>query len=271
MAEGENQSQPWHSTIAGEDLGFIQNRGWDKLEAPAAAVEAIKAYRAAASRLGAPPEELVRLPKDPNAPEWADVHKRLGRPDTAAEYDFSVVKNGDKPGLDDQMAATLRDAFHKANLPVSAAISVAQAIADHSAGVAKAAATEAQVTADAEMARLDAMWGPQKETNRFIAERAAQTLGISKEMVDGLVKTIGGANTMEGLRKLGVQMGEARHITGQGDESGKIVSAEQARERLTTLLKDEAWRQKFASNDSVARGEYDQLTRRIAEANLARR
>ncbi len=45
----------------------------------------------AQAKLGAPVEQIVRLPKDDDAAEWAKVYDRLGRPADPKDYDFGVT------------------------------------------------------------------------------------------------------------------------------------------------------------------------------------
>jgi hypothetical protein len=47
-----------------------------------------KYYENAARLVGVDKAEVLRLPKDPAAAEWADVYAKLGRPDTPDKYEL---------------------------------------------------------------------------------------------------------------------------------------------------------------------------------------
>src|SRR5258708_6406048 len=94
--------KPWHDGLAAEDVGYFQNRGWDKVDAKTAAINAAKAHREAEKLIGAPADKIIRLPNDPNDAEaWRQVRLRLGAPKDAKEYDFSTVKFADGTDLDE--------------------------------------------------------------------------------------------------------------------------------------------------------------------------
>lgn len=270
--EAPAQATPahWSASFAAEDLGFIQNRGWDKLEATAALTEAIKAYRNAAKMVGAPPEEMVRFPKTPDAPEWAAIWKKLGKPDDATGYDFSSLATPEKP-LDEGLVAMVREAAFGAHLPPEAATKILGAVLQHQSQAAKMTATEAQVRQDAERERLDQMWGGRKETNKFIAQGAAAKAGITADALAALESVKGYADTMQFFLDLGLASGEGRYITGETARADGAISVDQAKAQLKEMMADSGFRSKWAARDVEAVRKFDEITRRIAEGNLAER
>jgi len=62
-------AKPWYEGAAAEDVGYFQNRGWDKVDAKTAAFNAAKAHREAEKLIGAPADKMIRLPNDPNDAE----------------------------------------------------------------------------------------------------------------------------------------------------------------------------------------------------------
>ena len=93
--------KPWHDGLPAEDVGYFQNRGWDKTDAKTAAVAAAKAHREAEKLIGAPADKIVRLPNDPNDAEaWRQVRLRLGMPQDEKGYADTlkvVTEAGDAP------------------------------------------------------------------------------------------------------------------------------------------------------------------------------
>jgi hypothetical protein len=260
---------PWFEAFDPEIKGHMQNRGLDKLDPAAAALEAIKAHRAAEKRLGAPADELVRFPKDPGDAAWGDVFKRLGRPDAADGYDFSPVKRADGSSLPEPLVASMRAAALKANLPAGAALQMVDAFVKHMDGSSTEAATQAGFKAAADMEALKTNWGPNYDTNLFVAKRAAEVLGIPPDAIAALEKTAGFSTTMETMRKLGVAMGEARIIQGDVTHNPAAMTVEQAQARLADLKNDQAWLNKWANGGVEQKDEFTRLTAIIVKARMA--
>ncbi len=260
----------WFDTFDAEVKGHLQNKGWDKLDPAAAVAEAVKAHRAAEKRLGAPADELVRLPKDPNDAAWADAYKRLGKPDEATGYDLSPLSPADKP-LAPELVSALQQAAHKAGLAPGQLLGVADAFLKHQGEVATKADAEVKFNATAEAEKLRQNWGPNYDTNLFVAQRAATVLGISPEAVTALEKVAGYSTTMETIRKLGVAMGEARVITGQQPgNTTAAMSADQAAARIADLKNDTAWINKWANGGVEEKRELEQLHSIMIRARMPR-
>ncbi len=163
-------------------------------------------------------------------------HQRLGVPATPADYDFSTITNAPE-GLVDTMRVTA----HELNIPKDAAPKIIDAFlkfgeAGRAAEVTRAAAA-AQVAKDA----LAAMWGASNDTNKFVADRAAAMLGITPEQMDALTKVSSYGTVMEGLRKMGMAMGEAKLITGVAGGSNQVFTREQALAKKEELMNDRDW------------------------------
>lgn len=260
---------PWFEAFDPEVKGYLQNRGLDKVDAPTAVLKTIEAHRAAEKRLGAPADELVRFPKDPNDAAWQDVFKRLGKPDAPAGYDLSPLSPADKP-LDAALVSAVQAAAHKANMAPGQVLELTQAFLKHQETTASATATEATFKAAAEAEALKVNWGANFDTNLFVARRAAEVLGLTPEAITNLEKSTSYASTMETMRKLGVAMGEARVIQGQAPAQTGAMSADQASARLADLKNDTAWVKKWSEGGAEEKREFEQLVRVVTQAKMAR-
>src|SRR5262245_8910211 len=109
MAEGDNaggtapppSGEPWFKGVEGitsEEIGHIQNKGWDK-DVKAAALGAVRAHREAERLIGVPANEMLRMPKPEDQAGWSAFHQRLGRPLDKTGYDLSVIEMKDTNGV----------------------------------------------------------------------------------------------------------------------------------------------------------------------------
>lgn len=268
MSEERNETNPpWFEAFEPEIKGHLQNKGWDKLDAAAAVAEAVKAHRAAEKRLGAPADELVRFPKDPNDANWSEVFKRLGRPDAPSGYDLSPLSSADKP-LDADLVSALQAAAHKSNMAPAQVLALTDAFLKHQAMSAEKSASETAVTKAAEAERLKANWGANYDTNLFIAQRAAARMGLTPEKIAAVEGVAGYATVMETMREFGVAQGEARHLTGQGPGQTGPMSADQAVARLEEIKGDKVWGERWAAGGSEEKREFEMIHRVLAQAKL---
>jgi hypothetical protein len=248
---------PWfQGKIDGELLGHMQTLGWHTKSAEDAAVEAIKAHREARSYIGMPETRLIKLPADPvKEPDaMRDVFQRLGAPKEAKDYDFTAVKFSDGKTPDPTFDAAIRNASFEANLPKDAATHVAQAVVKYLDDADKAEAAEMTARNATEAAELKKNWGQNWEANLFVAKQAAAKLGIEPSVVDTLqnLDKVGYAKVMDAFRQLGVMMGEGRYIAGTNPAGNGIMTAEQAKSRLSELEGDKAFGKRLDSGDPAA-------------------
>ena len=137
---------------------------------------------------------------------------------------------------------------------------LAKAWNDRSANIVKAQTDEAQTNFQTQEANLKRDWGQAFDQNVNLAKQACNNLGISKEQVDAIEESLGYEGTMRLLQKLGSATGEARFVTGQ-TAGGQVMAAEQAKARISELMKDPAFGRRYSSGDQQARKEMESLHR----------
>jgi hypothetical protein len=246
---------PWHQGVEPEVLGHWQNKGI-KLDSPRdVAIEMTKAARAAQAHIGAPPELIVRLPKDASDEAgWKTVYGRLGVPNDAKEYDFSAIKRANGKEVDAPLADALRPAMLNARVPKDRAGEVVAAVVKHLDGVEAEATAQKTAKLAEEKTALSKNWGPNEAANKFIASQAAQKLGITPETVAALEGVIGYSAIMEMFHKIGRSIGEDKYVNGEQPNSG-IMSRDQAVARKAELMADKAWVARKVAGDAAANRE----------------
>lgn len=235
----------WYAGFDDETKGYVQNKGLSAKSLSEAFSTVVKMNRDADKFIGAPATEMVRLPKDPNAPEWSNVYKRLGALNAPEEYKFEGVKHsGDKP-LSDALTDTLRKAAFSAHLSPDAANVMAKEVVKHYDSTEASRLADQTAKVEAEKKILKDNWGVNGVTNMVVAKNAAVALGIDAEAVEALEKTVGYAKVMEMFRHIGSKIGEDKFISMGGSGGRQPMTKEAAVSEKADLMRDEAWVKRY--------------------------
>jgi hypothetical protein len=253
----------WHNGVDATILGHWQNKNYDLSDPAKVAIAATQAAIEAQRFVGAPPDQLVRLPKDTNdAAGWDAVHQRLGTPREAKDYDFAGIKFGDGTELEAGFTDAMRGALHKARVSKDAAPEVVKAVikylddADATDGIAKA-----NTLTDQKKALKDS-WGTRHDENLLAAKQAARRLGVDPETVAALENVVGYDKVMEMFRKIGAGTNEDTFVEGRGP--GAPATQQSAQARMEELKADEAWRKRLFAGDAAAKREFHALMEQIS-------
>jgi hypothetical protein len=255
-AGGQQQAAggAWFDTFDDDTKGWVNARGYDKLDAAAVLPELVKGYRGAESKLGVPADQVLRLPgKDAKPEDWKQVWQKLGAPEQPDGYDFGE-------GLkDDKIAASFRAKAHEIGMPAPMAKAAAEWFMGESTAAREAAEAEWNAKADGEIAALKSAWGNDFDKNIDLAKRVARTMGINEQEAQQLERMFGLKRTAEMFSKFGGALGEHRFVGGQEGSGSFGMSAEAARQRIADLGKDSAWMAKYVGGDADSKAEWTRL------------
>lgn len=254
--------KPWFDGADADTIGFLQNRGLDKKPANDAAMALVKSYREAATHLGAPPDQLVRLPKDASDEAGRKAfYARIGVPTEAKDYDFASIKRADGNELDQAFRDSLGKAFLNNGVPKDAAPQIARDLVkyldDQKAGDDTILQGKMQEEAD----QLAKNWGPNLKTNTFIANQAAEKLGLGKDVMDALTKVAGRPAVANALLKIGQMMGEDKFVANPAPGGSGAMTKDQAQSRINELMTDSDFGKRLESGDARANQEWNGLHR----------
>lgn len=255
--------KPWFDAFDSEVKGYITTRGLDKKTPVEAFNEAYKSHREAEKFVGAPANEMVRLPKDPNAPEWKGVYERLGKPGEAKDYDFSAVKRAGDKALDEALTETLRQAAFDSNSTKDGAARIAAAVVKHLDGVESANAAEVADKLGLEKKALKDNWGANEAANMVVAQAAVKALGVDPTAVAALEKVVGYAKVMEMFRNIGSKIGEDKFVSNQNSGAPGVMTKDQAAAEKAALKSDTAWVGRYLKGGVEERRKMDALERII--------
>jgi hypothetical protein len=259
-------------------IGFWQNKGL-KIDDPVAVAAGLtKHYQEAERFIGAPPDELIRVPK-PNAAE-ADMRSywgRIGVPAEPKDYDLSTVKSAEGKELEPSYSDSIRAALHAGRVPKQYAADAAKGLVKIRDDERAAKLAEKTAHIQQETEKLDRNWGTRKDINTVIARTALERLGEAAGLTperraaawDALstLGGIGGADAWEMLRIIGSRMGEAPYVGSEQLGMGGTMSAAQAAAEIESLKRDEAFRARLLKGDTESKRKWDNL-HKVRDAHL---
>ena len=250
-----------------EILGHIQNLGWHNLEPAQAAAEAVKAHRNVVKLMGAPADQLLRIPRPDDPDATKAFWQRLGATDKAEDFKFEGVEFDD-PEWQSGFTEAVKQAAIDNHIPREMAEKLAQRIFKFAAdkGAERETATAAQMEADRQ--ELVREWGDPNSA-RFraashIADRAIDALGITPEQQQQLADTMGRMAVAKLFHKIGAAMQEDKFVAGNAPAASGIMTREQAVARRSELIADTDFRARFDRGEPNARKELDSLIRIIS-------
>lgn len=242
----------WTTGLEPELLGHAQNKGWAGKPADQVIAEVLRSQREAERHIGAPADQLVRLPKEGDAEAAKVFWQRLGAPDDPSKYDFNGIKFSDGTELAPEFVDHVRKTAAELNLPVAQAKAVAESFVKFLDQGDQATATEITAKVQTEQQALDQSWGANKQQNLFVAQRAAEAAGVSREEFEQFSKVPGGAKMLEIFRFFGSKMGEDKFISAPGAGERGAATREQAMAEKAELMKDEGFTKKLLAGDTAA-------------------
>jgi hypothetical protein len=249
-------NKPWFEGADTETVGYLQNRGLDKLTPQEAALKTVAAHRAAEAKLGVPADQLVRLPKDS-----ADVEGRkalwtkLGRPSEAKDYELGAV-----PNVDVAFQEFFAPAAHELGLTKEQAQGVARLLAEKTGAITAEETAAYETQTQVEKDEVLKNWGQHASANALVVQKAFDKLGFSPEQIGGLVNLLGYKSTMDKFLEIGSKLGEDVFVQNQLPGGGNTrYTKEGAVERISQLRNDDAWSKAYLNGDAVKRQEMDAL------------
>lgn len=239
-------------------LALVTERGW---KGPG---DVLQSYRNLEKLTGVPPERMVKLPGPKDDPKaWDEVYTKLGRPETADKYVIPVPE-GDKG----EFAGVAKDWFHKAGVTQSQATKLAEHWNGYMSEQQKAQQTQVEQRNATDIVQLKQAWGTDYDAKASLADRAAETFGMTETHLAALKQTMGPKAAMEFLHNIGSKVAvEDKAVPGMDGKSGAgfAMTPEMAQAKIAELKRDKTQAQLFNSPDprqrQEARAEMDRLVK----------
>lgn len=196
----EEEAAPWHAghEFKDEDVGYIQNKGWD--DDPK---KMLSSYQELEKFKGADETQLLKIPNTEDAEAWKAFYGRLGRPDEAAGYEL----NGGEGVADPKLMEAFGAKAIELGLNVPQAKGLNDMFNDYAKETLEQAAKDVTLKSETELADLRKEWGEQGYNDREeLAKRACNTFGIDVVQADMLEDIVGSAGLIRLMSNIGQAM-----------------------------------------------------------------
>ncbi len=185
--------------------------------------------------IGAPAEEVVRVPANADEETLRSVYSKLGMPDTPDGYEF----NQDGPMADENLQGPMKELYHKAGLTKAQAAILEQGAGALSEHLGNQDAEAYQATIAAQDKELQKEFGNAYNKQISIAQQAAEQLGFNGDILNAIESAVGYKETIKFMAGLGSYLGESRFVDGngggEGGNFGMSSSPEQAKNAWATF------------------------------------
>ncbi len=240
----------WTSTLNDDTRSYVQTKGFKD---PAAVVDS---YRNFEKLMGAPKERLLTLPDKEDAPEWAAIHDRLGRPAKAEDYKIEVGPEVLSP----EATTFLKNEFHKLGITQKQGETLMKNYGEYFKGEVGKTEVQNQATLQQQQNDLKKSWGAAFDQNMQTAKNAAIAFKFDAGKIDALEAALGYDGVMNLLHDLGTKVGPHQFHGGSGNgSSGGMLTPTQAQAEIKALRADPAFAGKFLAGEIDAKEKMSRL------------
>ncbi|MDR1195590.1 MAG: hypothetical protein LBL00_03835 [Endomicrobium sp.] len=242
--------------LSDEHKAFAQNKGWKDIAG------VVGAYMNAEKLIGAPAEEMLRMPKADSKPEeWDAFYARLGKPATVEDYKIELPQ-----GADDSFLKTITPLFLKNGLTLKQAQGLTKDYNDMAAKLQTESDAAYKTQTEGATAKLRSEFGQSYDSKVELGRRAAQAFGFTPDEISGIEKALGFENTMRRFIRMGEAVTEEAVIKNLGNAAaagGFGMSPAQAQAKIEQLKTDKEWTARYIAGGLKERQEMDGLLRII--------
>lgn len=249
-------TEPWYAAIENPELkGYAELKGFKD---PSAVLDS---YRNLETKLGAPPDRLLRLPEKPDAPEWQDIYNKvgLGRPGKAEDYGIQVPE-----GIDPSYATKMAQVAFETGVPKRHLDALIKANADFANAEETRIQEMERVAGEQAITGLKQSWGGLYDQNVELARRSAAemgtTVGLDAEKLQAIEGALGTADFLKLFAAVGSKNNQEARVLDGVTQTGFSMSPEAAAAKMNSLMQDGPWYEKWKAGGAQERAEFTKLS-----------
>lgn len=245
----------WAKGFTPELQGVIGKKGWQTPEA------LVESYTNLESKLGAGPNELLKLPKEGDQAALDEFYTKLGRPAKPEDYQTDLKFAEGEPSFLDWF----RKAAYAEGVPQKSFDKLAKGFEEQRLAFESAIEGEFAAKAETALKTLKSEWGNSWDSNIALAKAGAKTLGFNTEVLSVLERAIGTEAMMKTMLKVGLSISDSPGGEHGSAQSAGAMTAEQARAEIAKINADResmmAWTTPDHTGHSEMKRKMDQLFR----------
>lgn len=230
--DGAGGEKPFWESLQDENLRtFAQTKNWQSPES------AVKSAYNAEKLIGAPADELVRVPKDAGMDAFKQVASKFGVPESADKYELPTI---DGVPTDEGYMNHMKNVFHEMGLPAEVAKQLAAKNNEYVQQVMEQQSQDYEAATAAAEKELQREWGNGYQRQMDLAQNAAKQLGFDGKAIDALESTMGYDGVMKFMADLGAKLGEDNFVSGEMESKGfhgQMTPAE-AKQAYASMVSD---------------------------------
>lgn len=232
--QGEGQAWYQGDNFTPELQGYIQNKGWDD------PVKAVQSYQELEKYRGANENELLRLPKDPDAEgAYDEIYTKLGRPESADGYSIELPEGAQ---LDEGRFTAIKDAAYKAGISQKQLEALALADSGYMAGMIEESNKELAAKQEADYAALMKEWGKDAGEREELSRRGLRAI-LPKDMnadetIASIEEAIGTAATLKLFANVGDKLAREDSLPDTSGDRPFGYTKEQAQADKQSLMSE---------------------------------
>lgn len=238
---GDNRPGWLPETATPEQVGYVQNKGWDD------PVKMLDSYQNLEKLRNVPGERLLQIPGEDDAEGWNEVFSKLGRPADAAEYKIDVPD-----GSPAEYADGFRSRAHELGLTAKQVEGLAQWNNEFAGQFAEQRTQQTAAQFEADSTALKQEWGAAFDDKLMAARAVREKLGWDDATVDKLSSALGHKATLQLLADLGEKTGEADFVSGRTPSATGKLTPDQAKSEIKALQQDKVFTAKLMNKDADA-------------------
>lgn len=184
--KGKVQEQKqWFNYFEGEDLGYLQNKGWDKENG---FQDMFKSYRNLEKMRGVSEDRLLTIPDGDDPDGWEKVYNKLGKPENPNDYSFQAPEGVE---LDEGRMEWFNSLAHKLNLNKQQHNEFVKNALEYENGLISEMNEAANQDRLLQLDELKKAWGNKYNERVELGARAIRSFGLSEDSINALEEAIG--------------------------------------------------------------------------------
>lgn len=244
----------WVDNLPEDVRGYVQQKGFEDPSTLA------QSYRDLEKLMGAPQDQLLRLPKEDDTEGWQEVFNRLGRPKEPDGYQLERAEGAPE---DENFEQFMKHTAHELGLTPEQLNGLVQRL-DGQVKEHQASQQQQREYDAAEVDRqLRAEWGAAADEKFNRVDQIADSLGFTEEQLAGLRDAMGPVEAMKFVDSLGEKMGEDQLVDGGQGGRGKSqlgsLPPDAAKQEIEQLRRDPNFAKRVQDGDADAKRRWDQL------------